>query len=303
VTATGVPSAAWFLVTHCALGLWVASASAEPEPEPVRVQLAAAACPSPSELEDKLEPLLEAELDVSDDDTAADATVIDHGASFTVEVAGVEREFYDSARDCLERGRQAAVFIALNLKPSATVEPADADSDEAARLGLQASGELAYSGAPRPVGPGVGGGFWLEYGPLRFVFSASVLLASEFAVQSAEVAGAVRLTRVPLCLSAGYLLHVGALAFGPTLGLALDVLRLRGVDLERAQTQVRTNLGVIAAFDAQLQLSHALAAIVRVGLSAFPRSYRFSIVPLGSAGETPKLWFAASLGVSGQFSD
>lgn len=300
MTATGSPRAAWFLVTPGVLALWVASGAAEPAP--VHVQLAAAACPNPSELEDKLEPLLDAELDVSESDAAADATVIDHGASFTVEVAGVEREFNDDARDCLERARQTAVFIALNLKSSAA-EPAEAAGDEAVRLGLEASGELAYSGAPRGVGPGFGAGVWLEYGTLRLVFSASLLLASEIAVKSAAVAGSVRLTRIPLGLSAGYLVHFGALAFGPTLGLALDVLRLRGVDLERAQTHLRTNLGVIAALDAELRLSDALSAIARVGLSAFPRSYRFSIVPLGSAGETPKLWLAASLGVSWQFSD
>jgi hypothetical protein len=289
------------VVTYGALALWVASASAEPAP--VHVQLAAAACPNPRQLEDKLEPLLDAELDISESDTKADAAVIDQGTSFTVEVAGVEREFKDGARDCVERARQAAVFIALNLKPSAAVEPADSENAEAARLGLEMSGQLAYSGASRAVDPGAGGGIWLEYGSLRFVFSASWLLASEIAVQSAEVAGAVRLTRIPLALSVSYQLHAGALALGPTLGVALDVLRLRGVDLERAQTQLRVNVGLIAALDAELQLSPTLSVIARAGLSAFPRSYRFSIIPLGSAGETPKLWFAASLGVSWQFSD
>jgi hypothetical protein len=301
VTAAGISSAAWWVVTHGVLALWVASASAEPAP--IHVQLAAAACPNPRQLEDKLEPLLDAELDISDSDSEADAEVIDHGASFTVEVAGVEREFKDGARDCVERARQAAVFLALNLKPSAAVEPPDSEGDEAVRLGLLVSGELAYSGAPRPVDPGVGAGIWLEYGSLRFVFSASWLLASKVAVQSADVAGSVQLTRVPVALSTSYLVHLGALALGPTLGVGLDVLRVRGVDLERAQTQLRTNLGIIAALDADLQLSHTLSAIARVGVSAFPRSYRFSIIPLGSAGETPKFWFAASLGVSWQFAD
>jgi hypothetical protein len=289
------------VLTHGALALWVASASAESAP--VHVQLAAAACPSPSALEGKLEPLLDAELTVSERDPAAEAVITDDGSSFTVEVAGVEREFSDPARDCIERARQAAVFIALNLKPSAAEEPSDAGADEAARLGLQVSGELAYSGAPRRIGPGFGAGVWLEYGSLRFVFSAALLLANEIAVQSADVAGSVQLTRVPLALSGSYLWHFGRLAIGPSLGLGLDVLRLRGVDLERAQTQLRANLGAIAALDAQLELTHALCAVMRVGLSAFPRSYRLSIVPVGLAGETPTFWFAASLGMSWQFAD
>jgi hypothetical protein len=287
---------------HGALALWVASASAEQAP--VHVQLAAAACPSPSDLEDQLEPLLDAELDVSESDARADAEVIDHGESFTVEVAGVEREFGDRTRDCVERARQAAVFIALNLKPPAAEEASERTdaSVGAVRLGLQLSAQLAYTSTQNRLAPGPGAGLWLEYGALRFVFSASVLFADELAVQTADVSGAVRLTRVPLAFTASYLLlRTGRLAVGPELGLGFDVLHFHGREVERAQTQLRTNLGLMAAIDAQLRLSDALSALVRVGLDAFPRAYTLTIDPIGPAGRTPRLWLTASLGISWRF--
>jgi hypothetical protein len=289
----------WGLVTHGALALWVASASAESPA--VHVQLAAAACPSPSELEDKLEPLLDAELDISESDAPIDAEVIDHGEGFTIEVAGVEREFSDRARDCVERARQAAVFIALNLKPSAAEESGERHVTTALRVGLQLSAELAYTRTQNSLAPGPGAGIWLDYGSLRFVFSAAILFANEISVQSADVAGAVRLTRIPLALAASYLFHLGRFAIGPELGLGLDVLHFHGRGLERVQTQLRTNLGLVAAIDAQLQLSDALSALVRVGLNGFPRAYTLSIDPVGPAGRTPKLWLTASLGVSWRF--
>jgi hypothetical protein len=301
VVAALIPTAAWIVVAHGAFALWVASASAEPAP--LHVQLIAAACPSPSELEDKLEPLLDRELEVSGSDPKADVVIVDHGVSFTVEIAGVARKFADPTRDCVERARQAAVFIAVNLKPSAAEEQPESEAGDSIHLGLQLLGELAYAGSQQRLAPGPSAGLWLESGSLRFVFSGSVLFASPIELQSAAVAGSVGLTRIPLAVTAGYLLRAGRFAIAPTFGIAADVLRLRSDDLARAKTQLRANLGLIAALDAQLRLSRALSAVTRIGLSAFPRAYALSIDPLGPAGRTPKLWLDASLGVSWQFGD
>jgi hypothetical protein len=281
--------------------LAVVSARATAESPPVRVQLEAAACPSPSDLEDELESLLDRDLDVSDHQANSDAQVIDHGATFTVRVAGVERVFGDVARDCVERARQAAVFITLNLKPAAP-EP-EADAADSLRLGVQAFGELAYAKSQDHVAPGPGVGLWLEYRSFRFVFGAALLFASDIAVEAAKVDGAARFRRVPLAWTGSYQLRLGGFAIGPALGVELDVLHLRGEGVARAQTRLRANVGAIAALDAALQLSATLSAIARVGLSVFPREYSLSIAPLGPGGHTPKWWLSAGLGISWQFAN
>jgi hypothetical protein len=288
------------VATHGLVAICATRAAAESAP--VRVQLEAAACPSPSELEDELEPLLDRDLDVSDHPANSDVRVIDRGATFIVEVAGVERHFGDIARDCVERARQAAVFITLNLKPAAP-EPPEADVRDSLRLGVQASGELAYAKSQDHLAPGPGVGLWLEYGSFRFVFGASLLFASDIEVQSEKVGGAAGFTRIPLVWTGGYQLRLGRLAFGPALGVGLDLLHLRGEDVSRAQTKLRANVGVIAAVELALQLSATVSAIARVGLSAFPREYSLSIAPLGPGGHTPKLWLSAGLGVSWLFAD
>jgi hypothetical protein len=276
------------------------AARASAESAPVRVQLEAAACPSPSDLEDELEPLLDRDLDVSDHPAKSDARVIDHGATFTVEVAGVQRVFGDISRDCVERARQAAVFITLNLKPAAP-EPPEADARESLRLGIQAFGELAYAKSQDHLAPGPGVGLWVEYGSFRFVFAAALLFASDIEVRSEKVGGSAGFTRIPLAWTGSYQLQFGSFRFGPALGVGLDLLHLRGEDVDRAQTKLRANVGLIAALDLALQLSATLSAIARVGLSAFPREYSLSIAPLGPGGHTPKLWLNAGLGLGWQF--
>jgi hypothetical protein len=288
------------VATQAVLALWSLRATAESPP--VRVQLEAAACPSPSDLEDELEPLLDRDLDVSDQHANSDVRVIDHGATFSVQVAGVERVFGDVARDCVERARQAAVFITLNLKP-APPESGEPDAEDRLRLGLQAVGELAYAKSQDRVAPGPGVGLWLEYGSFRFSFGASLLFTSDITVRSAAVDGSAAFTRVPLVWTGSYQLRLGRFAIGPALGVGLDLLRLRGEGVVRARTTMRANVGAIAALDAALQLSATLSVVARVGLSAFPRAYSLSIAPLGPGGHTPKLWLSADLGVSWQFTN
>ncbi len=298
VTAASRASAVWVVATHGLLALWAVRASAESAP--VRVQLEAAACPSPSELEDKLEPLLERDLEVSDHPASSDARVIDRGPTFGVEVAGIDRRFGDVARDCVERARQAAVFIALNLKPAPS-EPADIEVAPRLQVGVHASGELAYSRAQQRFAPGAGGGLWLAYGALRFAFSAALLFANEISVRSAEVGASARLMRVPLVWSGSYQLRLERFSVGPLLGAALDVLHMRGQGVARAQTKLRANLGVIGGLDSVLRVSPTLSVVARIGITVFPRAYSLSIAPLGPGGQTPKLWFSANLGVGWQF--
>ena len=53
---------------------------------------------------------------------ASDAAVSDEGVHVRVNVAGQERSFDDGGRQCSERARHAAVFIALVVDPPSIAE-------------------------------------------------------------------------------------------------------------------------------------------------------------------------------------
>jgi hypothetical protein len=74
--------------------------------------------------------------------------VTDAGSRFTVRVRGRTREYLDAARDCKERTRTAAVFVALTLAPPEI----DSLSDPAARSGSAKGGatSAAASGTATP---------------------------------------------------------------------------------------------------------------------------------------------------------
>jgi hypothetical protein len=286
----------------------------------VQVQLAQDACPSPALLRQKLQPLLgeDAALAIEaapgDREGAVHASLRDLGDRYAIEVEGLSREVGDGARDCIERARVAAVFIALNVKPPPAAapspsepaepeppEPAPEHGEQAVRWGVRLSGEAAYAAAIDGGAFGAGAGVWLGLGALRLEAGAGALSPAEVQLDARpDIRGSVALTRIPLTASASYLLRAGPLAFGPALGLVLDLLRLRGERVERPQTELRVNPGAFAAADAHLRLTPALSTTLRVALSAFPRAYDLSVDPEGRLARTPRLWLSASLGLAWQ---
>jgi hypothetical protein len=284
----------------------------------VQVQLADDACPSPALLREKLQSLLgeDAALAIGaapgDREGAVHASLRDLGDRYAIEVEGSRREVGDGARDCVERARVAAVFIALNANPPAEPaasepaepeppEPASEHGEQAMRWGVRLSGEAAYAAAIDRGAFGAAAGVWLGLGALRLDASAGALSPAEVQLDARpDIRGSVALMRIPLTASASYLLRAGPLAFGPALGLALDLLRLRGQGVERPQTELRVNPGAFAAVDADLRLTPALSTTLRVALSAFPRAYDLSVDPDGRLARTPRLWLSASLGLAWQ---
>ncbi len=289
----------------------------------VRLQVGGDACPGAAVLRQKLQPLLGdgAELTVEPDSIVAapgpgHAVVVDLGDRYAIEVGGLRRELPDPARDCIERARVAAVFIALNVKaqpvaerPPPEPEPREPETPEAEpsleergmRWGVRLSGEASYALAIDRSALGAGAGVWLGAGAFHFDAGAGALSPAEVELEARDGAsGSVALMRIPLTFSASYLLRVGAVAFGPVLGLGVDLLRLRGQDVTRPQTELRINPGALAAVDAHLRFTPELSVLLRVGVSAFPRAYDLSVDPQGRLGSTPRAWLSGSLGVQWQ---
>ncbi|HKP63020.1 MAG TPA: hypothetical protein VJV78_40065 [Polyangiales bacterium] len=287
------------------------SAPARADEPVLHVRIAPDACPTPSLLQERLAPLVDAEIDASEPASSEPGAVVtDHGDHFTVEVGAQRREFSDPARDCQERARISAVFIALNLHPQ-TAEPAApvANEQEAkaeparASIGMQLAAAAAYATDAEHIAPGAAIGLWIELGAWRFAFDAGALLGVPIALESDPTldVGSAQLVRMPLSWSATYFLELGPFAFGPALGLALDVLYLQGSEPVEPHTGVRANLGGLASVDIRLRASSHISVLLRTGLSLFPRAYALGVAPLGQVGETPTLWLGANLAIAWRF--
>jgi len=71
------------------------------------------------------------------------ARVIDAGARYVIEIDGARRQIDDARRDCMERARVSAVFIALNLRASEPTKTAGAPGTHHGGRAAAASGEPA----------------------------------------------------------------------------------------------------------------------------------------------------------------
>lgn len=286
------------------LGLLAAS-SQRAVAQAVHVQIdVLASCPNAKLLREQLGPLLAPGTQLAIDSDAAAAGALaaslrDQGSLYVVRVGDVVRELEDPARACVERARVAAVFIALNAQPRSDVPPAERDGEHAAfGFELELFAAAAYASEIDRAVPGGGAGLWLAPGAWRFGLLAGLVAPVAVTLDVAQgVNGDVALLRVPLVLSAAHLWSTSGVQLGPSLGLALDVLRMHGQNVRDAQTELRLNPGASLAAELRAPLAPALAAVLRLSFSAFPRAYRLNVDPSGQLGATPQLWFGASLGL------
>jgi hypothetical protein len=316
----GAVGAAWLLL--------LAHAPAHAEARRLRLSVAEGACPSAALLQQQLAPLLQRDVTLEFGPAAEGAasgrvTVEDYGESYAIDVDGRSREVDDPARDCLERARVAAVFIALNARnpppqPEPVPEPEDPEPEDPEpedpeepdlppdpnRVQIIAAlfGAASYATSLDGAAPGGGAAVWVGQRGLRFGFSAALLASAELPLgpNADGVRGSVKLTRLPLALSASYLLEAGPFAIGPVLGLGIDLLRLRGSGVIDPQTELRANPGALLGVDTLCHFSPALLGVLRLSFSVFPRAYDLSVEPAGRLGTTPQLWLGAILGLGWQ---
>ena len=105
----------------------LARAAVGAPPDSVRMVGEEAACPSPAQVVTVLRRLLPRMKVTAEPGSAGteDATIVDEGSQYRVTIAGQERSFIDAARQCAERARHAAVFVALVLDPPTIPEPSE----------------------------------------------------------------------------------------------------------------------------------------------------------------------------------
>lgn len=286
--------------------------------EELHVAVADDACPNDGQLEQALAPLLEEDVVLvfeATPSTTRRASVSDDGEQYAIEIDGERRELSDLRRDCVERARVAAVFIALNMRapapepkpePEPEPEPEEPEQPEPPPLppgfGALAFGLAEHSTDADRTAFGGGAGVFYVVAPFRFELSAAITAPLELELTpSADVRGRVELMRVPLALTASYLLRLGAVELGPAVGLALDVLHIEGQGVERPQTELRLGAGILLAAEAHLWLTPRIGLLTRAQMRAFPKAYRLAVDPEGTLGETPRVWLSGLLGVEARF--
>jgi hypothetical protein len=288
------------------LGLFAAAGAAPTPPVTVIGQ-----CPSAQALTAALGSALGGEAKIA---VAELPRVSDEGDRFSVVALGQSRQFTDPARDCDERARAAAVFIALVLNPPIVPRaPEPAARDGAAQ-------QLAITAPPPPVpaSPGwfdIGAAARLDGGPtsetstalgfearasagrrwLGVAATAAILAPTESTLSSVRI----RQQRFPLgvALTARRALSPRFVVAGAA-GAALVPLTLRGDTLTGGSTETRLDAGIRLAAEIRIRATPHLAPFLDLHAEIFPRAYHLDVDPLGTIGSTGRFWAGASVGLS-----
>jgi hypothetical protein len=305
------------------LALWVGLTSAAQAQaqaaRPLGLRLKSA-CPGRDLLVSELTPLLRGYA--LSDSAELFAEVEDLGESYTLNVAGASREVRDPGRQCLERARVAAVFLALNL-PALPAPPLPPPPKAAPRLRSPDSPERdrALHDAPPPRDPrafemrpfvlaeaawgagvastGVGLAASLRLGSIAI----SLLGAATTSTTPYQANGEptrFELRRLPFAALLGWDASLGILGLGAETGLALDVLRFDGKTVPHAEQALRVNPGLRLNAVLRVRASRRLSAELMPIVAWFPRTYLVRVEPSQLLAETPRFWLGVSLGLNCQ---
>ena len=245
--------------------------------------------------------------------------VVDLGDRFQVAAGGQTRQYDDAARDCGERARVAAVYIALALNPPVfqappppprvpTIErpaPAAPPTGEAsaaprwAEVAIAARVDGTSAGAPSSSSA-VAAGAELRgaFGWRRLGVMASAGILSSTTNTFASVPVSERRFPCSVGLMARQRLGAGAELDGE-LGVALVPFTLAGQGLQTSDPSTRLDIGarlaVALAFPA---VAGGVAPFVGLHAELFPRRYVVNVGPSGDIGETSPLWLGVSAGLA-----
>jgi hypothetical protein len=243
--------------------------------------------------------------------------VVDRETTFLVAVGSRRKIYADPTRDCAQRARIAAAFIALALLPDVEApapEPAPPRAAPPARplvpaprppsarswLSVDARGALAL-GLPADIAaPGV----LVRAAAGRDVLGAHVTCGWFFgtSTQLAGESGSVLLERLPCAAGAtAHWFWAGRhLETALDAGLAVGLLHVIGRGFAPSYSSSHAELGARIAADTALRFGtgpSALMPIVGLEVTAYATSYDLDVSPHGVVGRAPLVWGAVTAGV------
>jgi len=236
--------------------------------------------------------------------------VADLGDRFEAAAAGQSGLYVDAARDCVERARVAAVFIALALNPpsfQSSPRPSPPPVPKPARrtwfqVGAAARLDGASAGNSPPATVLVWGaelslaaGHGLFGGAMALgALESSVANFSRF-----NPTVAVREQRFPFSASLRFQDQLAArLRLAAELGAALVLVTFKAEDLQMTSSAVRLDVGLRAAVHLRLPVAvHRFAPVVGLHAEYFPKPYKLDVDPIGTVGSSSRFWLGATAGV------
>ncbi len=272
---------------------------------PTREAVAAALSPALAHIRPNLDPL------------PSDFRLADLGDAFEVTVGRQVQRYADAARDCTERARVAAVFVALAMNPPslepprpppptpppAIQQPQPPPAPEPERswlsVGIAARVDGAVGGGGDATsGATAGGELDVAFGKGSFGIEASAGVVTS----TQNPIGSVQVTqqRFPCSLSATFRRRASAhLEIGADLGAALTPFTLHGQGLDMTLPVTRFDAGARLALELRVARP-TLAPFANLHVEYFPRTYEIAVAPLGNIGTTAPLQIGLSLGVAFQ---
>jgi hypothetical protein len=248
----------------------------------------------------------------------ASASVADRGSAYVVVVGDRTKTYPDADRNCDQRARIAAAFIALALEPDSqpprderaapptpVVAPAPADrASEAAPAHLPTWGRLDGAGAFEVSSPFALGapGLALEVAAGRGAFGAWAACAwIGAATMRLTAAGeSVRLERFPCAIGlAARLLVTRVLETEVKAGVALGAMQATGQGFATAYTSERLEIGARVAIDAAFYLSPnaRVGPVAGLEVTYYPVPYHLALAPGGVVASTPTVWAGVTAGL------
>ena len=290
----------------------VARASAAQQADGASPVVVDGTCPSPQSVLTVLQSLLPS----GGVGAPAGASVADRGAVYVVAVGDQTKTYPDADRNCDQRARIAAAFIALALEPgsappeqehaappapvagAATEDRAPAAPGRAftwARLdGLGAFEVSSPSGLGSPglaLEVAAGRGAWGAWAACAWIGAATMRFAT---------AGDVRLERFPCAIGpAARLLVTRVLETELKGGVALGAMRATGQGFATAYSAERLEVGARLAIDAAIHVSPSARLLPVAGLEAtfYPVPYHLALAPGGIVASTPTVWAGVTAGL------
>jgi hypothetical protein len=283
-------------------------AGAEAPPPPAVVVEAAGTCPTGEAVRAALLPVLGA----SPAAAPSPPRVSDLGPRFEVVAAGQTGEFVDSARDCVERARVAAVFIALALNPPVPParppvvisEPPPRPPPEVKRppqrwfsAAVMARFDGAQAGASSTLEGTWGGELGAAFG--RGALGVAATAGALAPTVSTFGSVGVRQQRFPLSVAVAVKHDLPArFRLAGDLGVAVVPFTLEGQGLDTANPALRVDLGGRLAVELRFPPVGGLTPVLGLHAEYFPRTYALAVDPLGDVGTSSNLWLGTSLGLA-----
>jgi hypothetical protein len=270
-------------------------------------------CPNAELVRRQLVPLIDARPIELVEGEPALALVRDDGDRYSIVVGRAQRDVVDASRNCLERARVAAVFIAMNLPPDErapaveepekrpVLAPPPPEPESSARFGILGRFEASLTPEYGALSLGVSAGPSLAFGPwelaLLLGFSGPTTL-SKLGPDNAE---SVELLRIPACLMLAYLWTTGSLELGPEIGAFGGVVRIRGDQVPQPETSVRFEGGAAAGAFLRWRPREHFAVGTQVNFLFSPYRYDLLVGPTRKLGQTPATWLNAGISLAYTF--